>query len=237
MSPLLNDILTYSKETRKVSLKMSFYKTAPFRVHSKIRSLQLNTNGGSMLDVAPTRYFEFVQLSFTAFSDVSMFQNVQQLILDSCSKVTDIQSISHTPYLQFNNCPNIEDFSCLGSQRCLVLRRLKNLKNSDIERFGYVRCLKLYMCTGITQVQKLWNCRFLDINSCNRLVNVHLEGNDYVKVLIGSCSQLSNLQVIGKAYCLELVKCGKIDMTQVEQYSDNITIKNWEIEWEEQYDH
>jgi hypothetical protein len=237
VNPLLNDILTRSKDTLRVSLRGSFHKRAPFTVHSKIRSLQIDTNILSVREVPPTRYFDFVSLCCPSFTDISMFRTVQHLVLDNCSNLTDIRSICHIPYLRIDYCPNIEDLSCLGSQHCLILSHMFNLKNSDIERFGNIHCLKLYKCSGITEVQNLWNNRFVGISYCDGLQTILLEGNDYVKVAIESCLQLNQLQVLGKVYCLKLVDCGKVDTNYLEQYRDKIAVKNWDEEWEEQYEH
>jgi hypothetical protein len=236
-NPLLDDILSHGSESLKVNLKMSVHERAPFTVHSKIRTLELKTNLLSVREVTPTRYFEFVSLRCPSFTDISMFQTVQYLYLQCCCNLKDIRPICHIPYLRIEYCPKIEDLSCLGSQHSLVLLHMSSLKNSDLERFGNIHCLKMYKCSGITEVQKLWNNRFVDISYCDGLENILLEGSDYVKVSIERCLQLSHLQILGKVYCLELIDCGKVDTNYVEQYRENITIKNWDEEWEEQYEH
>jgi hypothetical protein len=108
------------------------------------------------------------------------------------------------PYLDIYRCPEVTNFSCLGSQRCLEVIGCPNLLDESISRYGNISCLRVEYCSGLTQIAACENNLFLKIKKCDNLRKVCLAGRKYVEVNITHCESLVTLEIPGYVYVLKL---------------------------------
>jgi hypothetical protein len=155
------------------------------------------------------------------------YPNLQQIYLYQCSKLENINSLATIPYITIDNCPNIEDFSCLGPcQRYLFIRLCPNVKESDLLNFGNISYLTISNCDSIVQIPEdaLTNNRFMMFSCLNSLNAIHLAGSSYLTVGIHSCPQLDTVNITGKVHLLSIYYCRYLDQQSIPQnydYLDN----------------
>jgi hypothetical protein len=107
------------------------------------------------------------------------YPNLQQICLYECLELQYIDSLATIPYITIDNCPNVEDFSCLGLyQRYLFIRLCPTLKESDLLNFGDISSLTISNCDTIIQIPEdaLTDNRFLMFSCLNSLNEIHLAG-------------------------------------------------------------
>jgi hypothetical protein len=164
---------------------------------------------------------ERISLSSSILIDTARYGNVQSLILSRCTGLVNILPLTKIPYVTIRECPAITDFSSFGSQRFLEIENCGNLRNEDIARFGSIPCLKIKLCDGFSQVTNLMNNRYIEFQTCPRLVELTLPGKAYVKISVIQCSDLQVFDVLGKVYSLELTGCPQINAEVLERLLNN----------------
>jgi hypothetical protein len=160
---------------------------------------------------------ERISLSSSILIDTARYRNVQSLVLTRCTSFVNLSPLTKIPYVTIRECPAITDFSSFGTQRYLEIENCSNLRNEDVHRFGNIGCLKIKRCDGFNQVTNLMNNRYIEFQSCPRLVELTLPGKDYVKVSVISCSELQVFEVLGNVYSLELTGSRQINVEMRER--------------------
>jgi hypothetical protein len=172
-----------------------------FPVPATVNSLTLAIPVQNLEGIGPKRTFRKVVLSSNDyFTDLSMFSNVQMMML-SQSPVEDISPLWNIPYLQLEVLPNVLDFSCLGNQKFLLISNCDHLSDQVIsDKFGDICSLTIDTCNEITEIKNLTHNRYLSITSCLSLKRIELAGVDYVNVEVTTCYEISSVVISGKIY-------------------------------------
>jgi hypothetical protein len=169
-------------------------------VPASIKTLHLSLPVETIHSVNPNQFFSDLNLSGFAGKDISLFGNVERIVLLDCKNLENIQPIALVPYLTIHRCPNIRSFDCLGSQKYLDIGQSDSLNDSDMERFGNISYLSLNRCNHITKATHLWNNRFVTISCCSSLSETCFLGSDF-----HSCEKIRSIKITGKIYCLRVV--------------------------------
>jgi hypothetical protein len=131
----------------------------------------------------------------------------------------NVTSLKNVPYLDLANCRNTEDFSSLGmKQRFLRLSSCTNVTDADVERFANVPCLHVSRFHGITRISVSFGNRYLDAFSCSQLIEVNLQGSQFIHVNLNDCEQLMRLNIEGKVQYLDVTDCSRLDCNALDHY-------------------
>jgi hypothetical protein len=199
-------------------LPCSLYQPAKsFCIGEKVVKFNIN-HVSRFKGIEPGRSFTKICLNEYYSGDISFCENVSQLYLWNCTEIVSVQCVKNVPYLYITGCARISDFSCLGSQRYLVIDNCQGLCDADTQNFGKILSLEIVNCYHIFRLLNLTHNRFLQLCNCGKLIEVRLTGHDYVKVRIGSCSLLTELNISGKVYQLSIHHCLKLDKNNLRNY-------------------
>lgn len=193
-----------------------------------IRSFSLSdSNLKAIHGIDPNRRYWKVSLTRCNSLDSSILyslRNVSRLHLSLCDWLRDITPIKDIPYLQFHHCYNIEDFSCLGSQRSLSISHHRGLNDSDLERFVNIPYLNIAYCPSITNISMFQSTRVLSFYSCDRLRHVRIVGNHHYVHLLNE--YLKAIKVEGKVHELHFYKRRKKLSSEVINPENVIHLRN-----------
>jgi Leucine-rich repeat (LRR) protein len=198
--PLLQNVKDLSLGILQTPLKSDFLDS----MNRKVTSVTVPMNRQEI--TIPDRFFEKVELCDCTLSQSSSLSKVQFLELHNCSLITDIRPLKDIPRLRLERLTGVEDFSCLGSQRYLIIRHCKGLSNEAVQGFGNVFHLEITSCHNLTEVRNLnGKIEFLTLNFCHGLRSVELSNQEYchVRIVRYDEHQLADFNILGTVYSLD----------------------------------
>jgi hypothetical protein len=184
-------------------LSTSTVETEPLPLHDSLKSLTLRLRGLRFIDPSLGRSFHKVKLYDSSLPDYSMFSNVRMLVLRDCSTLTDLEPFKNIPYLHLEILRDVNDFSCLGTQRYLKVARCEGLTDNAVAQFGHIYHLCICYC-NISVLTGLTHNRFIILESNDSLKEIHLPGQDYIHVTTRCCFNLTRINLTGRVYSLEV---------------------------------
>jgi hypothetical protein len=208
----------YELNIAEVDLDMASDFTFPsYQVGgNKVKNLAVRSDSVCGLD-NPGISFHKIKFVYEKFSKLSVFQNVQNVILINCFSIKDIRPLRRVPYLTLDRCENIGDFSCLGlDQHYLHISYGTNLTDEAVERFGNIAYLRLTYCFHITILRQLTNNRFIYIQECRKLTWASFQGRQYVKIYFCFCNLLKDIVIDGKVYVLKVLACHRVNTNDIQ---------------------
>ena len=129
LSPLINSY--------KVDLSCSIeFDTKTMKSLSNIKIIDLS-NCSHVNDISMLKDAEYIDISFTNVSDVSMLGLQKTLILSGCTNVHDVQNLGNVTHLDLSGCINIEDVSSLGKVHTLTLKNCDKVKDVRFVDYYY----------------------------------------------------------------------------------------------------
>ena len=138
------------------------------------------------------------------------------LILNHCTKITDVSILGNCHTLDLSRCENITDVSALGNVHTLNLSECENI--TDVSALRNVHTLDLRYCENITDVGTLGNIHtlflsFKDINISTLNINTL---NINTLNLHGSFYQITDISVFTNIHTVNLYGVYQIlDITNV----------------------
>jgi Leucine-rich repeat (LRR) protein len=178
-------------------------------ISDKVRSLSLGVPVREIHRMNQGRHFlHSVCLMKAEIHDLSVFSDVQIVVLKDCPHIYDISPLKTVPYITLDHI-QVTDFSPLGDRQkylkianCFYLRDIGN-------RFRRIKTLEFESCLNLTKIEGLSGNKFLSISNCSYLKRLVLRGN-HTKVSLINCESLVSLLVLGKIYSLTVRQCKKL---------------------------
>jgi hypothetical protein len=170
---------------------------------NKMRSLTLGNILQDKLEFS-SPYLPRVNLIGSKIQDVSLFRQLTHLSLEDCLEIIDVSSLKDVLYLNLRNCRNIRIFNLLGKQKYLNVSGCRLLENKHLVPWSRIVYLDVSSCFLVNDLTCLKDIVFLAANDCTGLKNVKLTGNNYLKVSLQNCRNLTELVVYGKIFCLSM---------------------------------
>jgi hypothetical protein len=174
-----------------------------FVLGNKMKSLTLGNILQDKLEFF-SPYLPRVNLIGSKIRDVSFLRQLTHLSLEDCLEVTDVSPLKDVLYLNLRNCRNIRIFNLLGKQKYLNVSGCRLLENKHLVSWNRIACLDVSSCFLVNDLTCLKDTLFLTANDCTGLKNVKLTGNNYLKVSLQNCRNLTELEVYGKIFCLSM---------------------------------
>eukprot|EP00041_Stephanoeca_diplocostata_P018813 m.397771 g.397771 ORF g.397771 m.397771 type:complete len:180 (+) comp21130_c0_seq24:1495-2034(+) len=121
------------------------------------------------------------------------------LLLEGCSRITDVTPLRAMHTLNLSGCENLLDVSSLGAVFHLTLR---NSNVSDVSALGAVSVLDLSSCHRLRDVSALGAVHTLNLSWCRSITNVDMLGS--VRHL--NLAHCTNISVFSPLSCCKSIR-------------------------------
>jgi hypothetical protein len=134
--------------------------------------------------------------------------NLKSLSFYGCESIVDVSCFQKIPKLRLQSCPKLRNVSCLGGVHDLDL--CGNEQITDVSALGNVRSLNLLGCINVVDVSALSKVEKLNLRGCSCVTDV--SGLQAVVDLdISGCLEISNVTMLHNLKSLEMRGCEKIN--------------------------